>query len=70
MGPAHGGPLLMQQTTTGDSTKGFPMTPNREGRTDLPSPGRHGTEAPPTSTTMILQSENPPADQTRMTILL
>jgi hypothetical protein len=69
MGPAHGGPPLTSQTMVGDSTEGFPMAPNGEWRTDLPSPRRHVMEAPPASTTTILWPENPPTDQATTTIL-
>jgi hypothetical protein len=57
-----------QWPMAGDSAEGFPMAPNGEGRTDIPSPRRYGVKAPPTSTTTILQPENPPIDQATMTI--
>jgi hypothetical protein len=69
MGPAYGGSPLLQWTMTGDPTEGLPMTPNREGRTNLPFQGRYNTEAPPTSTMTILRSGNPLADHVAMTIL-
>jgi hypothetical protein len=48
MGPAHGGPPLQSWTMVGLPPRGFLWAPDGEGRTDLPSPRRHGIEAPPT----------------------
>jgi hypothetical protein len=68
MGPARGRPLLLQRTMTGDPTEGFPTTPNGEGRTDLPFPGRQSAESHPTSNMTIPRSGNSPTNQATMTI--
>jgi hypothetical protein len=69
MGPAHSGPPPPQWTMAGYSTEGFPTAPNKEGRTDLPSPRRHDVEAPPGSTTTTPRSKNPLTDQATIIIL-
>jgi hypothetical protein len=69
MVPARSGPSLLQQTMMGSPIEGFPMAPGREGWTDLPFPGRHDAESPPTSKMTIPQPENPPTDQAMTTFL-
>jgi hypothetical protein len=68
MGPTRGEPPLLQRTMMGGPIEGPPMTPNGEGRTDIPFLERSGAEVSPTSTTTIPRSENPLADQAMMTI--
>jgi hypothetical protein len=70
MGPTYGRPMLPQRIMVGNPTEGFPMAPSGEGRTDLPFPGRHDVKASPTSTTMVLRPESPPANQAMTTIPL
>jgi hypothetical protein len=70
MGPACGGPPLLQWTITGSTIEGFPTTPGEEGRTGLLFKGRHGAESPPISTMTILRPMNPSIDQAMMTIPL
>jgi hypothetical protein len=67
MDSARGGPLPPQRTKTRDTVEGFPMAPNGERRTDLPSPWRHDAEVTPASTMTTPKSENTPIDQATMT---
>jgi hypothetical protein len=68
MGPASGGPPLLQWTMMGSPIEGFSMAPSGEGRTDLPFPGRHDTESLPISTMTIPRPENPLTVQATTTI--
>jgi hypothetical protein len=68
MGLARGGPPLLLRTLTGCPIEGFPVAHGGEGRTELLSPGRHGVESPPISTTTIPQPENPLTNQATTTI--
>jgi hypothetical protein len=67
-GPTHDEPPLLHEIMMGGPIERLPMTPNGEGRTNLPFLVRYGVEVSPTSTTTILRQENPPAYQAMMTI--